>query len=124
MIHVKSCQGVVTMDENGKSVPQEIKGWNWGAFMYNFVWGIGNKTYLPLLCLIPIFNIVWVFVVGFKGNEWAWQKNSYKDVETFKAVQATWNRAGLVSFIITILFVLIYIFFIGAIISSVFSEYE
>ena len=112
------------MDENGKSVPQEIKGWNWGAFMHNCMWGIGNTTYLPLLRLIPIFNIVWIFVVGFKGNEWAWQKNNYKDVETFKAVQSTWNRAGLVGFIITIVFILIYIFFIGALIASISSEYE
>ena len=37
------------MDENGKNVPQEVKGWNWGAFMFNVMWGIGNKTYLPLL---------------------------------------------------------------------------
>ncbi|MGL5898500.1 MAG: ribonuclease G, partial [Lactobacillaceae bacterium] len=42
------------MDENGTIVPAEVKGWNWGAFMYNIFWGIGNKTYLPLLCLIPV----------------------------------------------------------------------
>lgn len=59
------------MNETGRAVPNEIKGWNWGAFMFNFIWGIGNKTYLPLLCLIPIFNIFWIFVVGFKGNTWA-----------------------------------------------------
>lgn len=112
------------MDENGKNVPQEVKGWNWGAFMFNVMWGIGNKTYLPLLCLIPLFNIVWIFVVGFKGNEWAWQKNDYKDIETFNAVQATWNRAGLVNFIISILFVLIYIFFLSAIISGIISSMD
>lgn len=46
------------MYENSTSVPEEVKGWNWGAFMYNIFWGIGNRTYLPLLCLIPFFNIV------------------------------------------------------------------
>lgn len=96
-------------DETNQVTPAEIKGWSWGAFMYNIFWGIGNKTYLPLLCLIPIFNIVWVFVCGFKGNEWAWEKGDYKDVETFKAVQATWNRAGFVQFIISIIFIAVYI---------------
>lgn len=86
--------------------------------------GLEIKHIFPLLCLIPLFNIVWIFVVGFKGNEWAWQKNDYKDIETFKAVQATWNRAGLVNFIISILFVLIYIFFLSAIISGIISSMD
>ena len=37
-------------------------------------------------------------------------KGDYQDVATFKAVQATWNRAGLVQFIIAIV-ILSYIFF-------------
>lgn len=107
------------IEENGKAVPQEVKGWNWGAFMYNVCWGIGNKTYLPLLTLIPIFNIFWIFVVGFKGNEWAWQKGDYQDVATFKAVQATWNRAGLVQFIIAILVFVLYLYVFVSMFSSI-----
>ncbi|GMA69617.1 hypothetical protein GCM10025879_08630 [Leuconostoc litchii] len=110
------------MDENGKYVPDEVKGWNWGAFAYHIFWGIGNKTYLPLLCLIPIFNIFWMFVCGFKGNEWAWQKGEYKDVETFKAVQATWNRAGLVQFIIGIALLVLYLLFISAMVSAILNN--
>lgn len=97
----------------------EIKGWNWGAFAYNWMWGIGNKTYLPLLCLIPVFNLVWMFVCGAKGNEWAWRDGDYKDVETFKAVQRTWNRAGVVQFIIVIVSLALYFFFMASIVSSV-----
>jgi hypothetical protein len=110
------------MDENGINVPAEVKGWNWGAFMFNIFWGIGNKTYLPLLCLIPIFNIVWFFVCGFKGNEWAWQKGDYQDIETFKAIQATWNRAGLVQFIIKMAVMALYFLFIGTIITSILNS--
>lgn len=111
------------MNERGTAVPAEIKGWNWGAFMFNIFWGIGNKTYLPLLCLIPLFNVVWIFVVGFKGNSWAWQNGNYKDVETFKAVQATWNRAGLVQFIIFAAIVVLYFLFFAAIVTSFTSNY-
>jgi len=111
------------MEENGKQIPDEVKGWNWGAFMFNIFWGIGNKSYLPLLVLIPIFNLVWFFVVGFKGNGWAWQKGNYTDIETFKAVQKTWNRAGLVFFILWIIGLLAYFAFIALFASLLFSNY-
>lgn len=81
-------------------VPDEIKKWNWGAFTYTFIWGIGNYTYLPLLCFIPIFNLIWVFVCGAKGNEWAWRSGKFNNVEDFVATQQTWNLAGLVAFIL------------------------
>jgi len=110
------------MDENSRTVPNEIRGWNWGAFMYNVFWGIGNKTYLPLLCLIPVFNLFWMFVCGFKGNEWAWQKGDYKDIDTFKAVQATWNRAGLVQFIIFIVLMALYLLFIVIFLSTMMNR--
>ncbi len=109
------------MEENGKVVPDEVKGWNWGAFMFSFIWGIGNRTYLPLLTLIPIFNIVWVFVVGFKGNGWAWQKGNYQDVATFKAVQRTWNTAGLVQFILCIVIGVLYIGVFATALNALFS---
>lgn len=106
------------MQENGKETPKEIKGWNWGAFSFSWMWGIGNKTYLPLLNLIPIFNIVWIFVTGFKGNEWAWQKGDYQDIETFKQVQKTWNIAGIAAFIVHVLVFILYIFiFMGSFVS-------
>ncbi|BBM19598.1 MULTISPECIES: hypothetical protein [Enterococcus] len=113
------------MDEqSNRIIPDEIKGWNWGAFMYNITWGIGNKSYLPLLCLIPLFNIIWIFVCGFKGNEWAWQKGDYEDIDTFLAVQKTWNRAGLVGFILFILLMVVYFLFFAAIITSIITSYH
>lgn len=86
-----------------KEIPDEIKGWNWGAFAFNIFWGIGNKTYLPLLCLIPFFNLIWMFVCGFKGNEWAWKDGKYTSVEEFKLTQKTWNRAGIAQSILIII---------------------
>lgn len=94
------------MDKQSKSVvPNEIRGWNWGAFTHNIRWGIGNKTYLPLLCLIPIFNIFWIFVCGFKGNEWAWKNGDYEDTKTFLAVQGTWIRSGFICFIVSVVII-------------------
>ena len=90
------------IEENGKVTPQKVKGWNWGAFMFSWLWGFGNKSYLTFFTLIPIFGFIWRFVCGFKGNDWAWKKGNYSSVDEFKKVQSTWNRAGLFLFIFSI----------------------
>ncbi|MFS1563674.1 MAG: ribonuclease G [Candidatus Arsenophonus phytopathogenicus] len=93
-----------------KTIPEGVKQWNWGAFMFSIFWGFGNRTYWPLLCIIPLFNFIWMFVCGIKGNEWAWRNGNYSDV-TFKLVQDTWNRAGLAAFIISLIFIILYFLF-------------
>lgn len=90
-------------------MPQEASKWNWGAFLFNIWWGIGNRAYLSLLCLIPIFGFIWIFVCGAMGNKWAWQSGNYHDVDLFHAVQEPWNRAGKVYFIISIIILVLYL---------------
>jgi len=88
-------------------VPDEIKKWNWGAFFLNWIWGLGNQTYIALLCFIPIVNIVMPFVLGVKGSEWAWQNKRWENIEHFKSVQKKWAYWGIGIFILCILFILI-----------------
>jgi len=88
-------------------VPEEIKGWSWGAFMLNWIWGIGNSTYIALLMFVPFVNFVMIFVLGAKGNEWAWRNRTWRDVEHFKSTQRKWRNAGLV-----LLFIVMPIMFI------------
>lgn len=76
-------------------VPNEIKGWNWGAFLFSWIWAIVNKTYRGLFCLIPIFGIYYCFVLGRKGNEWSWQNNQWNSIQEFKKVQSTWSKAAI-----------------------------
>ena len=45
---------------DAKAIPAEIKRWNWGAFLLNWIWGIGNQTYISLLALIPGFGFIWM----------------------------------------------------------------
>ncbi|MGD6771249.1 hypothetical protein VQ049_13050, partial [Staphylococcus arlettae] len=54
-------------------VPNDIRGWNWGAFLLNWIWGIGNNTLAALLMFVPVLNLIWAFVLGARGSEWAWR---------------------------------------------------
>ena len=93
----------------GVMLPPELKKWNWGAFALNILWGIGHKVYLPLLCLVPLFNIVWVFICGAKGNKWLWESGRYQTPQELLKSQETWNRAGFVAFIIYLILLVLYI---------------
>ncbi|OYU44974.1 MAG: ribonuclease G [Burkholderiales bacterium PBB4] len=77
-------------------VPAEIKGWNWGAMMMNWVWGLFNGTFIALLMFVPFVNFFMFFVLGAKGNEWAWRNKKWDSVEHFKSVQRKWAIAGLI----------------------------
>ena len=76
-------------------VPPEIKKWSWGAFLLNWIWGIGNSTYIALLMFVPLVNIVMIFVLGAKGNEWAWKNRTWRNIEHFRSVQKKWAISGL-----------------------------
>jgi hypothetical protein len=76
-------------------VPEEIKGWNWGAFLLNWIWSIGNNVWLGLLCWIPFAAIVMVFILGAKGSEWAWRNKRWDSIEHFRKTQQKWVWAGL-----------------------------
>lgn len=75
-------------------LPSEVQGWNWGAFLLNWVWGLGNNTWIALLMFVPGVNLVMPFVLGAKGNQWAWENNTWRDVEHFKRTQRIWGWAG------------------------------
>lgn len=87
-----------TNHDTEKSVPEGIKGWNWGAFFLNGIWGIGNKTYIALLAFIPIINVPMMIILGLKGNEMSWKNREWESIDHFISIQRKWNSAGLVVF--------------------------
>lgn len=76
-------------------IPGEIRGWNWGAFLLNWIWGLSNRVWISLLCFIPFVSWIMIFVLGAKGNEWAWRNKKWGSVEHFKRTQRTWAWWGL-----------------------------
>ena len=88
-------------------MPAELHGWNWGAFCLTWIWGIANSSYLAFLCFIPFVNVIMVFILGAKGNEWAWTHRKFESVAQFKAVQKAWTTWGLVILGINILLIIL-----------------
>ena len=87
----------------GHELPKGIKGWSWGAFLLNWIWAAGNRTWIGLLAFLPLIGIVIVFVLGFKGREWAWRNKKWKSVEHFQSVQRKWSIWGLIILIIPVI---------------------
>lgn len=97
--------------------PQNLKSFNWGALMLNWIWSIGNNTWIGLLVLLPLlanfipttnesiqlFNIVSLvmsIVLGMYGNRWAWKNKKWKSVEHFQKTQKSWSKAAFTLIII------------------------
>lgn len=95
-----------------REIPSEIKSWNWGAFFFNWIWGICNGVYWPLLLILinfipyigQLISLGVCIVLGINGSEWAWKAKSWSSVAEFKRVQHNWAIAILwvlgISFII------------------------
>ena len=79
-------------------VPEEIKGWSWAAFLWTWVWAIGNKAWVGLLALLPIpfANLIMAIILGVNGNKWAWKNKKWESVEVFKKTQHKWVKWWLI----------------------------
>ncbi len=106
---------------NTAVVPAEIDRWNWGAFLLNWIWGVGNNTLIALLMLVPVVNIVMPFVLGAKGSAWAWRNKRWESVEAFKAMQRKWAFWG---FTVTGLTILFFILFFAGTFVTIFASFK
>lgn len=82
-------------------IPEEIKGWNWGAPLLGWIWALGNGAYnivwlYFILMIIPFGFILCFILFGKRGNTWAWTAKHWSSVDEFKRVQHRWTIAGLI----------------------------
>ncbi|MGA2159811.1 MAG: hypothetical protein ABSG90_11415 [Dehalococcoidia bacterium] len=96
------------------ALPDQLRGWSWGAFVLTWIWGIFNSTWIAFLAFVPFLGIIWAFVLGARGRAWAWQNKNWDSAERFKKTQRTWDKWGKVLFIIGIAAMVLY-FVIAAI---------
>lgn len=78
-----------------EEVPEEIKGWNWGAFLIPWLWVFTNKVWGGLFVFMPQIGWVMTIALGAKGNEWAWRSRRWRSIEHFKEHQRGWAIAGI-----------------------------
>ncbi|MEH2420837.1 MAG: serine/threonine-protein kinase [Nostoc sp.] len=84
--------GINNQDE---TVPEEILGWNWGAFLMPWLWMWPNQVWYGLFCFVPHGWWLMAIALGAKGNEWAWKSRPWRSIEQFKAHQRGWAIAGI-----------------------------
>ncbi|HEY9781727.1 MAG TPA: serine/threonine-protein kinase [Leptolyngbyaceae cyanobacterium] len=93
-------RGHDSISSNSIEVLDEIKGWNWGAFLWAglllFPFGIGYLVWVSTLNKFVFLGLAMPFILGAKGNEWAWESRNWSSVATFKAHQRAWTKWGLI----------------------------
>ncbi|MDD5397591.1 MAG: ribonuclease G [Dehalococcoidia bacterium] len=82
------------IDAKGAAAPAATGRWNWGAFLTTWIWGLGNGTYIALLALLPVVNIIMAVILGIKGGQWAWKNRRWENIEQFTRVQGLWTAFG------------------------------
>lgn len=124
--------GLILLFTPGKitsKMPYDVtKQFNWGAFFGTWIWGLFNKSYIPLWMLILVFT-PWGFyfqlLCGLKGNEWAYKNKKCTDVDKFNQSQKTQATVWTVLSIIVvpiIYFVVIFMLIFGVVFSSVLNS--
>jgi serine/threonine protein kinase len=83
------------INNHNETVPEEILGWNWGAFLMPWLWMWPNQVWYGLFCFIPQVGSLMAIALGAKGNEWAWKSRRWRSIEQFKAHQRGWAIAGI-----------------------------
>jgi hypothetical protein len=91
-----------SQEDNLTALPPELQGWNWGAFLLNWIWGLGNRCYIGLLVFVPLLGLAIPFVLGVKGNAWAWRNGQWRSVEQFAQTQKRWARYALLAYAVAV----------------------
>lgn len=79
----------------------------WGPLFFGAHKAYGFMILSFVLCFIPFFYLIWMIICGIYGAQWAYNSCNLTENQ-FRGSLETWNRAGMVYFIL--LFV---IFFLG-----------
>ncbi|MBD2461029.1 serine/threonine protein kinase [Oscillatoria sp. FACHB-1407] len=94
--------GSISPSDTRQNLPDEVPGWNWGAFLLPGLWCINNQVWIGLLSWSGFVTgmLGWLaggFVLGVKGNEWAWKSRRWRSLEDFKRNQRHWAIGGIVT---------------------------
>jgi hypothetical protein len=79
----------------------ELGKWNWGAFLLAPIWALGHRLWWRaavaiLLGWIPVAGLTIAIAFGLRGNRWAWERESYPNIDDFRRRERNWVKAGLI----------------------------
>ena len=89
-----------TSGQREGSVPTEIKGWNWAAFLMPAVWGLFSGVPIAAALWAAVFLpapfgqivlLIGAVFLGFKGNEFAWRGKRWESIDHFTKTQKKWG---------------------------------
>lgn len=100
-------------------LPPGVKGWSWGAFLLNWIWALGNKTWWGTLAMVPYLGFLVALYLGFKGRELAWRNNKWASYEAFDAAQKRWSFWG-----VTITFSILTVGIVTAVAIPAYQDYK
>ncbi len=126
-------RGAPLVNDSGSRVavhPEELKGWNWGAFLWGMIgfapiWGYFNRVWIALLMAfvwvspfvptaarppIIIAGLLLTVYLGFKGNELVWRARRWESADHFRRVQQAWMSWGLLIAVIQIVVYLVFLY--------------
>jgi len=85
---------------------EDLKKWNWGAFVFTWVWGLHYRMYWALtvfilyavsialgvagILILPLISVVF----GLYGTRWGWKMGVWKNWDAFLQVKAKWDKIG------------------------------
>lgn len=106
------------------TLPEDLRGLNWGACIMNVVWGgamrvTGGTLFVWfILMLVPFIGVIFPFYLLFKGNEIAWASRTWHSKTEYRETQAYWTRLGVILLIVVVVLVALLFAFIQSKIRS------
>ncbi|MBM3957711.1 MAG: zinc ribbon domain-containing protein [Gemmatimonadetes bacterium] len=107
----------------GAPLPEELQGWNWGAFLLDFAWGMGNRVWWAVVAGLLAWLVVFLtpmparylmfaillgvkILLGLRGSQWAWEARPWQDTRQFRLVQRMWMNWGVIIVIVMVVLVI------------------
>jgi hypothetical protein len=106
---IQNSDDITSRSIQDQELQNELKGWNWGAFLLTWIWGIFHNVWWSLLAFVPFppLSLVIAIMLGAQGNKLAWDNNKYPSLEEFKRSQKKWMIGGMIWLIISLIAIVI-----------------
>ena len=120
-----------TPQQSSYSTPKQkndISGWSWGAFMFDFIFIIATKRYIYLLLfllyLIPLVNFFAMIGIriylGTQGRRIAAESTIFSNKDEIRGFMKAIDHAGYITFIFTVVVFILAFVLVGSIFSFLF----